>query len=151
MQIGSAVVDGTGTVRGTWTGLSGKQGQIGGMIFTVSPPGSFSVSPTGITNNCGGSATFTATAALGATNYQWYDPSAQPIPGATSTTLVLTNTHPSDSGGYTIVETGPNWASTNSVVLLTTDTAPPLMTLNGNSTIVSHAGQHLYRAWRDRL
>ena len=63
MQIGSAVVDGTGTVRGTWTGLSGKEGQIGGMIFTVSPPGSFSVSPAGITNNCLGSATFTATPA----------------------------------------------------------------------------------------
>ena len=79
MQIGSAVVDGTGTVRGTWTGAAGKEGQIGGMIFSVSPPGSFSVSPTGITNNCLGSATFTATPALGATNYQWYDPSSQPI------------------------------------------------------------------------
>jgi len=140
MQIGSAVVDGTGTVRGTWTGLAGKQGQIGGMIFTVSPPGSFSVTPTGITNNCGGSATFTAAPALGATSYQWYDPSAQPIPGATSTTLVLTNTHPSDSGAYTIVESGPTWASTNSVVLLTTDAAPPLMTLNGNSTMVVTLG-----------
>jgi len=135
MQIGSAVVDGTGTVRGTWTGLSGKEGQIGGMIFTVSPPGSFSVSPTGITNNCLGSATFTATTVLGATNYQWYNPSSQPIPGATNTTLVLTNTHPTDSGTYTIIATGPNWASTNSVVLLTTDTAPPLMTLNGTSPI----------------
>src|ERR1019366_7762667 len=134
MQIGSALVDGTGTVRGTWTGPSGKQGQIGGMIFSVSPPGSFSVSPTGITNTCLGSATFTATPALGATNYQWYDPSSQPIPGATNTTLVLTNTHPSGSGTYTIVATGPTWASTNSVVLLITDTAPPLMTLNGNST-----------------
>src|ERR1019366_3460695 len=105
------------------------------MIFTVSPPGSFSVSPTGFTNNCLGSATFTATPAPGATNYQWYDPSSQPITGATNTTLVLTNTHPSDSGRYLIVATGPTWASTNSVVLLTTDTAPPLLALNGNSTI----------------
>jgi Domain of unknown function (DUF5011) len=140
MQIGSALVDGTGTVRGTWTGLTGKQGQIGGMIFTVSPPGSFSISPTGITNNCLGLATFTATPALGATNYQWYNPSSQPITGATNTTLVLANTHPSDSGRYLIVETGPTWASTNSVVLLTTDTTPPLMTLNGNSTIVLTLG-----------
>jgi hypothetical protein len=135
MQIGSALVDGTGTVRGTWTGLTGKQGQIGGMIFTVSPPGSFTVSPVSITNNCLGSATFTASAALGATNYQWYDPSLQSILDATNTTLVLTKTHPSDSGTYMLIETGPTWTSTNSVVLLTTDTAPPLMTLNGNSTI----------------
>jgi len=134
MQIGSAVVDGTGTVRGTWTGLTGKEGQIGGMIFNVSLPGGFSVAPTGITNNCLGSATFTATPAIGATTYQWYSPSFQPIIGATNLTLVLTNTHPLDSGTYTIVATGPTWASTNSVVLLTTDTAPPLMTLNGSST-----------------
>ena len=134
MQIGQALVDGTGTVRGTWTGPTNKQGQIGGMIFSVSPPGSFSVTPASITNNCLGSATFVATPALGATNDQWYNPSLQPISGATNTTLALTNTHPSDSGHYMMVQTGSSWASTNSVVLLTTDAAPPLMTLNGNST-----------------
>ena len=82
MQIGSAVVDGTGTVRGTWTGLSGKEGQIGGGRFSPClRPGSFSVSPTGITNNCLGSkATFTATTVLGATNYQWYNPSSDLLP-----------------------------------------------------------------------
>jgi hypothetical protein len=133
-QIGSAVVDGTGTVNGTWTGLSGHQGQIGGMIFSILPPGSFSISPAGITNNCLGSATFAATPALGATNYQWYNPLSQPITGATNTTLVLTNTHPSDSGTYTIIAAGPTWTATNSVQLLTVDTAPPLMALNGDST-----------------
>lgn len=140
MPIGAAVVDDAGTVRGTWTGLAGKQGQVGGMIFTVSPPGGFSVSPAGITNHCGGSATFTATPALGATSYQWYGPSLQPISGATNLTLGMTNTHPSDSGVYAIVETGPTWASTNPVVLLTTDTASPLMTLNGTSTNVIPLG-----------
>ena len=100
----------------------------------------FSVSPIAITNTCLGSATFTATPALGATSYQWYAPSLQPIPGATTTTLVLTNTHPSDSGSYMIVETGPNWSSTNSVVLQTTDTTPPLMTLNGSNTVVVTLG-----------
>ena len=135
MPIGSAVADGTGTVSGTWTGLAGKEGQIGGMIFGVSLPGNFSVSPAGITNICLGSAAFTATPAFGAISYQWFNPSFQPITGATSLTLVLTNTHPSDSGIYTIVATGPTWTSTNSVVLLTEDTAPPLMALNGNSKI----------------
>ena len=135
MPIGSAVADGTGTVSGTWTGLAGKEGQIGGMIFSVSLPGNFSVSPAGITNICLGSATFTATPAFGATSYQWFNPSFQPITGATNLTLVLTNTHPSDSGIYTIVATGPTWTSTNSVVLLTEDTAPPLMALNGNNKI----------------
>jgi hypothetical protein len=140
MLIGSALADSTGTVRGTWTALSGKQGQIGGMIFTVSPPGSFSVSPAAITNVCHGSAAFTATPAAGATNYQWYNPSSHAIPGATNLTLTLTNTPPSDSGTYTIVATGPTWTSTNSVVLLTTDTAPPVITLNGSSTVVLTLG-----------
>jgi autotransporter-associated beta strand protein len=100
----------------------------------------FSVSPASINNTCGDSATFTATPAAGATSYQWYDPSLQPILGATTTTLVLNNTHPSDSGTYLIVATGPTGTLTNSVVLLTTDTEPPLITLNGNSTNVIAVG-----------
>ena len=100
----------------------------------------FSVSPAGITNNCGDSATFTATPAAGATSYQWYDPSLQPIAGATTTTLMLTATHPSDSGTYLIMATGPNGVFTNSVVLLTTDTASPLITLNGSSPMVIALG-----------
>lgn len=140
MQVGSALVDATGTVRGTWTGGTGKEGQIGGMIFSVSPPGSFSVSPAGITNACRDSATFTATTALGATNLQWYNPALQPIANATNATLTLANTHPADSGVYTVVETGPNWATTNTVVLLTTDTAAPVMTLNGNGMVLLTVG-----------
>ncbi|MDB6017145.1 MAG: hypothetical protein JWR19_1634 [Pedosphaera sp.] len=100
----------------------------------------FNVSPAAISNNCGDSATFTVSPAFGATSYQWYNPSAQPILGATNTTLALTNTHPSDSGTYLVVATGLGSPLTNSVVLVTTDTAPPLITLNGNSTIVLPVG-----------
>ena len=74
-------------------------------LVVALPPGSFTVSPTGITNNCTGSATFAATLADGAIGYQWYDPSLQPIPNATNTTLVLNNTHPADSGIYTVIAT----------------------------------------------
>ena len=101
---------------------------------------SFSVSPAGITNDCGDSATFTTTPAYGATSYQWYNPSFQPIPGATSNTLILTDTHPSDSGTYLVVATGPNGSITNSVDLLTVDTAPPTMTLNGSGTMAVPLG-----------
>lgn len=100
----------------------------------------FNVSPAAITNNCGDSATFTATPAFGATSYQWYDPSLQPIPSATNTTLVLPDTHPSDSGTYLIVATGPESSVTNSVFLLTTDTAPPTMSLNGNNPMLLTLG-----------
>jgi hypothetical protein len=100
----------------------------------------FSVSPASITNTCGDSATFTATPAAGATSYQWYNPSLQPITGATTTTLMLPGTHPSDNGTYLIVATGPTGNLTNSVVLLTVDSAPPLITLNGTSTNVIALG-----------
>jgi hypothetical protein len=100
----------------------------------------FGVSPSGITNSCGDSATFTATTAIGATSYQWYDPSLEPIAGATNLTLELTDTHPSDSGIYTIVATGPAGDATNSVVLLNTDTAPPTFTLNGSSSMALTLG-----------
>ncbi len=92
-----------------------------------------SVSPASITNTCGDPATFTATPAAGATSYQWYDNNNNPISGATTTTLALPSTHPSDSGTYQIVATGPTGNLTNSVVLLTVDSAPPLITLNGSS------------------
>ena len=99
-----------------------------------------SVSSVGITNNCGDSATFTATPAFGATGYQWYNPSQQPIPGATNLTLVLPDTHPSDSGTYLIVATSPNSSVTNSVFLITTATAPPVMSLNGNNPMLLTLG-----------
>ena len=151
MQIGSAVADGTGTVRGTWTGLSGKQGQVGGMIFSVSVPGSFSVSPVGITNNCQASATFTATTAIGATNYQWYNPSSQPIPGATNATLVLANTHPSESGTYTDCRNRPELGLHEFGGAVDHGYRPAAHDPEWKQHDFACAGQHLYRAWRDRL
>ncbi len=125
------------------------QGLAGGSIPQIAINGqnlqlvaSFGVSPTSISNNCGDSATFTATAAFGATGYQWYNPSLQPIPGATNTTLVLANTHPSDSGTYLIVATGPAGNFTNFVMLSTTDTAPPAMALIGSNPTVVPLGSN---------
>ncbi len=123
------------------------QGLAGGSIPQIVTNGQnlqlavgFSVSPASINNTCGDSAIFTVTPAAGATSYQWYDPSFQPLAGATSTTLTLNNTHPSDSGTYFVVATSPTGSFTNSVVLLTTDSALPLITLNGNSNMVIALG-----------
>ncbi len=151
MQIGSAVVDGTGSVQGTWTGSTGKQGQIGGMIFSVSPPGGFSVSPTTITNNCGGSATFTATPALGATNYQWYNPSFQPILDATNTTLVLTNTHPSDSGSYYNCRSWPDLGLNKFGDIADHGYRSAAHNPERKQHDCGSVGQHFCRSWCDRL
>ena len=151
MQIGSALVDGTGTVRGTWTAPTGEQGQIGGMIFSVSTPGNFSVSPAAITNNCVGSATFAATPALGATNYQWYNPSFQPITGATNTTLVLTNTHPSDSGTYTDRCDRPDRTVHEFGGAADHGYRSAADDPEWKQHELDHTGRHLYRTRRDRL
>jgi len=100
----------------------------------------FTIAPAGITNTCGDPATFTVTPAAGATSYQWYDPTLQPISGAANTTLALANTHPADSGIYSVVATGPTGTITNSAVLLTVDSAPPFITLNGSGTIIVPVG-----------
>ena len=138
MNCGIEVADGTGTVSGTWTGKSGHQGQIGGMIFGIQAPVGHTITilPAGITNSCGSSATFVAAAPGGAT-YQWYDNFNSPITGATNTTLVLTGLHPSASGNYKIVATATNnfWTASNTAVLSIYDVAPPVMTMSGNSVV----------------
>jgi hypothetical protein len=138
-NVGTAVADGTGVISGTWTNLLGNQGQIGGMIFGIQAPVGHSITilPSGVTNSCGGGATFNAAAPGGAT-YQWYNNLTNPITGATNTTLVLTGLHPSDSGNYTFTATATNslWTSSTSAVVSIYDIAPPLMTMAGSQVIV---------------
>jgi hypothetical protein len=139
MNCGIEVADGTGRVSGTWTGQSGHQGQIGGMIFGIQAPVAHNITilPAGVTNSCGSSATFVAAAPGGAT-YQWYDNFTNPITGATNITLVLTNLHPSASGNYNFIATATNasWSATNFAVVSIYDVAPPVLTMNGNTVVV---------------
>jgi hypothetical protein len=140
MNCGTAVADATGVVRGTWTGKTPTtEGQIGGMIFGIQAPVGHTITiiPSGVTNSCGGGATFNAAAPGGAT-YQWYNNLTNPITGATNTTLVLTGLHPSDSGNYTFTATATNslWTSSTSAVVSIYDIAPPLMTMAGSQVIV---------------
>ena len=138
-NVGTAVADGSGVVRGTWTGkTTGNQGQIGGMIFGIQAPVAHNITilPTGVTNSCGSSATFLVAAPSGAT-YQWYNNFGTPITGATNTTLVLTNLHPSASGNYNFIATATNasWSATNFAVVSIYDVTLPVMTMSGNSVI----------------
>jgi hypothetical protein len=135
-NLGTAVADANGTVSGSYANGS-SEGQVGGMIFEIKAPVSHSVTvlPSGVTNICGASASFIASAEAGAT-FQWYDNHNAPIFGATSATLTLTNLHPANSGTYEIVASGSGWSATNSVVVSITDSAAPVMTLNGASIVV---------------
>jgi hypothetical protein len=135
-NVGTAVADGAGRVSGTWAN-GGSQAQVGGMIFSIATPvgHSITVLPTGVTNNCGASATFIAAGPTGA-SLQWYNNFNVAITGATNSTLVLTNLHPSDNGNFRIVASGTGWSVTNSVVIDIIDVAPPVMTMSGKSLLV---------------
>ncbi|HVM50762.1 MAG TPA: immunoglobulin-like domain-containing protein [Candidatus Acidoferrum sp.] len=135
-NVGTALADNTGTVYGTWTGKTGHQGQIGGMIFAIQAPvaHTLTVLPSGVTNTCGSSATFIASAASAL--FQWYDNHTNAIPGGTNATLVLNDLKPSNNGYYSVVAYGSGWAVTNRVVIDMIDIAPPVMTLNGDSTLI---------------
>ena len=141
-NMGTAVVDGSGTVSGTWTGGT-HQGQVGGMIFGIQAPvgHSLTVLPPGFTNNCRASVTFTAAAEAGA-HLQWYNNHGTPITGATNISLALTNLHPTDSGNFAVVASGSGWAVTNEVPVSIIDVAPPVMTMNGSATMLVPLNAH---------
>jgi pectate lyase len=70
----------------------------------------------------GGTASFTALAAGTAPiSYQWSKDST-PIPGATSSTLTLTNVQPADDGSYTVVASNAVDTATSSTAVLTVTT-----------------------------
>jgi hypothetical protein len=93
---------------------------------TAAPLPAVSVSPAVTNVQCGTSLTFTANA-TNALGYQWYDNQTNAIPGATGTTLLLTNLHPAQSGIYSVVVTNLYGAATNSGLVSVLDTTPPVI------------------------
>ena len=74
----------------------------------------------------GGTASFTASATGTAPiSYQWCKDST-PIPGATSSTLTLTNVQPTDDGSYTVVASNAVNTATSSAAVLTVTTTVPV-------------------------
>lgn len=113
-------------------------------------PFAIAAQPQGGLANVGGTFTFSV-AAQGGTAlpaYQWLrGPNANslaPIPNATSRTLVLDNVQLSDGGLYQVEVTSGATTLTSSRVALVvqnvTDTVPPVVTLNGATTLSVECG-----------
>lgn len=140
MPIGTATADGTGTVQGTWTTESGKQGQIGGMILTIGAPVPITnlvVTPASISPQCGSNVTFTA-AASGSPpiTWQWYDNQSRLISGATNAAYTVVDVTDASAGTYTVVAKNSYGSLTNTgVISAVLHTAPPIMTLNGGNPV----------------
>ncbi len=93
--------------------------------------------PTNQTVQCSSNTTFFVAASGAALSYQWYL-GGGPIIGATNSTLNLGAVPVAQSGGnYTVVVNNALNSVTSQVAVLTVvDTIPPVVTLNGSSTMV---------------
>jgi pectate lyase len=88
---------------------------------------SFTSQPASQTILTGGTASFSAVAVGTPTIlYQW-NKNSSPIPGATSTNLILTNVQASDSGSYTLTASNSVGGMTSSAAVLTVTPAIPVV------------------------
>jgi pectate lyase len=94
----------------------------------------FSSQPASLVELAGSSASFTAVAGGTAPiSYQW-SKNETPIPGATSSTLNLSNVQTSDDGSYTLTATNSVGSATSNPAQLTVTTAIPLINSAYNLT-----------------
>jgi hypothetical protein len=139
--VGSAIAT-NGVVSGTWYGPTGptSEGQIGGMIINIQsiPAHSVVITPAESTPQCGTNLTMTATVSgVAPFTYQWYDNHTNLIAGATNASYTLTDARANKAGNYTLVATDAYGSATNiAVVHGVTDSAAPVMALNGVNPVV---------------
>jgi hypothetical protein len=106
---------------GTYTvALSNSAGNVTSTpaTLTVVAPVTITAQPVNATVNQGGSTTFSVTATGGTLTYQWKKWGSN-IPGATSSTLTLTDLDASDSGTYTVVVSNAGGSVTSNEASLT--------------------------------
>jgi uncharacterized protein YjdB len=116
---------------GLITGLSGGNATVSATVggVTATSPSitvaltapKITLQPVSVTTVVGESATFTVAALGGNLSYQWSE-GATPIPGATNTTLTLTNLTIAESGNYSVLVTNALGTTNSVVVALTVDT-----------------------------
>jgi len=113
----TAVGPGTATISATVAGVTGTSTTI--TVANVSP--TFSGKPSNLLLAVNDTATFSAPATGGGLSYQW-DFDGNPIQGATSSTLILTNLSLTNSGTYTVVVDN-NVGTTNASATLAVEQA----------------------------
>ncbi len=94
--------------------------------LTVNSPPGITTAPTNQTVIIGSNATFVVVASgSGTPGYQWYFTNA-PLPGATTSSLTITNAQTNDAGGYSVIVTNVFGAATSAIAVLTV--VPPFPT-----------------------
>lgn len=99
-----------------------------GSLAVASLP-AVNLTPASTNLQCGTTLTLTAVAAgTRPLSFQWYDFETNAIPGATNTSLTLTNLHMSQAGNYAIVVTNSFGSVSATVTVGVVDTEPPMIT-----------------------
>src|ERR1019366_7783650 len=107
-----------------------------GAVLTVNAPPAITLQPVSQTVNPGTTVTFTAAASGSpAPTYQWRKNGVN-IPGATGSTLTLTNVHMTDDGTYTVIVTNSLNFAISDGALLTVSLIPGDFDGDGKSDIV---------------
>ena len=111
-----------------------NDGSVASFALYVDP--NITTQPIATSAECGsGSATFTvaATSSTGTVTYQWYKGNAA-VANATNASLSFNPVHAADADTYTVIVTSSLGVATSAGAILTvTDTATPVITLNGGN------------------
>ncbi len=112
-------------------GSAGKCKSVSGLTITTQPQGQAVA--------VGGNAAFTV-AASGAPplSYQWQF-GGTAIPGATNTSLTLTDVQPANAGNYTVIVTNSAAVVTSAVAVLTVTGSPAIVTQPASQSVVAGA------------
>jgi pectate lyase/pectin methylesterase-like acyl-CoA thioesterase len=105
------------------------------VLQTLLPP-AITAQPAGATVVEGSDVVLTAGASGSAPlTFQW-SKNGVPIPGATSTTLMLTNVRVADSGSYAFTASNPTGTVTSDIVAVQVNLAPPVITMQPQSQTI---------------
>jgi plastocyanin len=114
--------------------------------FPVPPvPPAITQAPQDVNGLWGGAAMFHVTASGSLLSYQWFFDGAA-IPGATASTLLLSNLSSSDAGHYTVSIRNPFGSVSSAPVTLTVSTLPPAITRPPSSQSVVLGADVLFSA-----
>ncbi|PWU18782.1 MAG: hypothetical protein C5B50_08265 [Verrucomicrobia bacterium] len=110
---------------------------LNGVISVAALP-SVTVSPPATNVECSSALTLVAQASgTPPLNYQWFDNQTNAIPGATNTTLTLSQATVSQSGNYT-VQVANNFGSASALATVTiSDTTPPVITWSFTNLVLT--------------
>ena len=136
MTISKVAAANSGTYAVTASNAKGSATSAGA-VLTVNVPPAITTHPSSQAVIVGGSATFTVVATGSPPPvYGWYQGTV-PVPGATTSTLTLTNVLPANAGSYTVTVANSVSSVTSHAAVLAVNSLPTIVTQPVSQTVVA--------------